>query len=290
MKSAVILGGTGTLGQALTRQLLASGQFVTVVSRCELKQAQMRDAFNRHPFLKFQVADIRDREGLEKIFSEQADYGVYHVAALKHVDIVEQNPEEAVKTNILGTINAANVAERYRADKFVFSSTDKAVDPINVYGMTKGISERILLARNGLRTKFSVFRWGNVLASRGSAIPKFVSQIKAGQPVEVTDPSMTRFWITIERAAAFMIERSDYASTQEVEIPEMMSASVADLLTAISSVLGMGAPTIKIIGNRGGEKMHEQIRSQHSGKPLSSDTAKRFTQQELMDLVRPFCI
>lgn len=282
-----ILGGTGTLGRELASYHLSVGHEVSVFSRCELKQKEMRAAFGADKSLDFTLGDIRDRKALGRFLSRNDFTTVYHVAALKHIDSVEQNPEESVETNILGTINVADAVEAVGVPHCVFSSTDKAVDPINTYGMSKGISERILFNRNRVQktTKFSVFRWGNVISSRGSVIPIFAEALKAGKMLKVTDTDMTRFWIRVEQAVEFMATHHKVACLDQAMIPPMKAASVLEVIGALAEVLSVNKYDIEVIGNRGGEKVHEFIRSQHEERPLSSQSAERFSHHELVDLL-----
>lgn len=282
-----IIGGTGTLGQALAYRLISLNHSVSVFSRCELKQSEMRLKF---PSVAFTVGDIRDAEAVKKFLSRGYDV-VYHVAALKHVEVLEKNPEESIKTNIQGTINVANACEASNIPVCVFSSTDKAVDPINVYGMSKGIAEKILFHRNSVQsaTKYSVFRWGNVVGSRGSAIPKFIKSIQLGEKIKVTDPLMTRYWIKIEDAVDFMVWNQSSAPNDSACIPPMKSATVNDVISALVHVLGKKFVSYDVIGNRGGEKNHEMIQSAHSESPLGSLTAQRFDRSELIEFLTPIC-
>lgn len=287
-----ILGGTGTLGRELASYHLGVGHDVSVFSRCELKQKEMRAAFGSDPSLEFSLGDIRDRKALGRFLSRRDFTTLYHVAALKHIDSVEQNPEESVETNVLGTINVADAAEAIGIRHCVFSSTDKAVDPINTYGMSKGISERILFNRNRAQdtTQFSVFRWGNVLSSRGSVIPIFAEALKSGKVLKVTDPDMTRFWIRVSEAVEFMATHHKIAYSDRAMIPPMKSASVLDVIRALAQVLSISKYDFEVIGNRGGEKVHEFIRSQHEDSPLSSQNAERFSHDELVDLLSGYAL
>lgn len=284
-----IIGGTGTLGQCLTKKLLARGDTVSVFSRCELKQSEMAKAFADSK-LSFTVGDIRDRDAVKRYIRNGGFALVYHVAALKHVDVMEKNPEECFATNIVGTINVADACEESNVVSVAFSSTDKAVDPINVYGMCKGVAERILFNRNknGSPTRYSVFRWGNVIGSRGSAIPYFVQAMRDGEVLTVTDCEMTRYWIRIEDAVDFMIAKQAYWNPKESEVPPMKSATILEVLSAIGAVLGLEYK-FRTVGNRGGEKMHESIRSSFGPGPEDSFSSPRYTREELMDLVRPLC-
>jgi len=272
MKIAV-LGATGTLGAELIRQLLINYPKAEIIafSRCELKQKELA---NRFPSIKCVIGDIRDRDSLRSALV--GVLLVYHVAALKHIEIMEQNPEESVKTNILGTINVCSVAKELGIKNVLFSSTDKAVNPINVYGMCKGISEKIML-NNG----FIVFRWGNVLGSRGSALHYFIEQIKNHRPVNITDMQMTRFWITIENAVEFML--SVPFSSSRVYIPEMKAAKVTGIIRAIGNIYNK-TPTLTETWLRPGEKIHESISAD-----LNSKNAPQFTSKELIEILRPYC-
>jgi len=274
---AIILGGTGTLGQELTKQLLEDKNEVICLSRCELKQKEMKAKF---PNVKYVLGDIRDKSSLARVIGNyQTDIDIiYHVAALKHIDIMEENPEESVKTNILGTMNVASIATELGIE-VIFSSTDKAQYPVNVYGMSKGISEKIMLDYG-----HSVFRWGNVIGSRGSALHYFVKQVKEAQPINLTHMDMTRFWIRIEDAVKFMITANRSDPIKKVKIPPMMKASkVISLIYAIEEACGKKSTPIKIVGLRAGEKIHEDI-----NEDTNSKTAPQYTHKELVELVRPF--
>jgi UDP-N-acetylglucosamine 4,6-dehydratase len=278
----VIIGGTGTLGTCLTEKLLEAKHDIVVFSRDELKQQEMKKRF---PDVRYVLGDIRDKRSLVPVL--QGADTVFHVAALKHVDVLEDNPTEAIKTNVLGTINVAEAAIESRVKHVVFSSTDKAVLPINVYGMTKAISERYLLSQNQKQalTKFAVYRWANVLGSRGSVVHFFAKTLKEQGAVNVTDSRMTRFWIHIEDAVEYMLSTYKKASTVEPMIPEMKSASVMRLANAIAKSMGKERFTINFVGTRPGEKLHECILSSHD-YCLRSDTADQYTDAELVKMVK----
>lgn len=286
---AVVLGGTGSLGQAVIKKLLsdAKWQEVVCVSRCELKQKTLAKDLGHPKKLRFVVGDLRDPDGLARPLS--GAHTVFHFAALKHVDVLEDNPEESVKTNVIGTMGVANVAEQLGVPYVVFSSTDKAVDPINVYGMCKGISERILFRRNELQTgtRYSVFRWGNVLASRGSVIPDFISSLKKDRTIYLTHDSMSRFWIPIEEAAQFLLERYETAPAGLPCIPKIKACPVRVLAQEIASEMGITDYDVKIVGVRSGEKIHESLSSQWSHNPISSNTPHvQMKLSEIRELVR----
>ncbi len=285
----LIIGGTGTLGRSMTKALLEkSDARVRILSRDEQKQKQMQKEFNNDKRLTFIIGDIRDRDSTFRNLAH-CDV-VFHFAALKHVDSMEENPEECIKTNVMGTINVADAAQSCKVKHVVFSSTDKAVDPINTYGYCKAISEKILFRRNELqdKTKFSVFRWGNVCASNGSVIPHFVDCMKNDIPVGITDERMTRFLIKIEDAVDFMLKNYVKAPLDEACIPPMKSAPILLVVEALSDLLKKDKITWQNIGIRRGEKIHEAMQSIHSDNPLTSDTSSKFTKRELKQLLRDF--
>lgn len=287
----LILGGTGTLGKALARTLSDEypGVSITVLSRDEHKQAQMKREL---PNIKYVLGDIRDYGSIYRHFY-QKDI-VFHVAALKHVDVLEENVDECIKTNVTGTQNAAAAAVQANVKYFIFSSTDKAVDPINIYGYSKAISEKILFFHNkagiGL-TKFSVYRWGNVIGSQGSVIPIFAKAIKLTGIATVTDPSMTRFWLPIEWAVRYMLRTFADAHLDRAMIcPNMKTANVTEIVTAIGKILGKDGVSLAIKGIRAGEKIHEAMVTQHSLERASSDNCERYTEHELIEILRPVVI
>lgn len=277
MTKALIVGGTGTLGQELTRQLLERGYSVVIFSRCELKQKQMAEKF-KGAEISFLLGDVRDLGALRAAMRDV--YVVFHAAALKHVDSLEFNPEEAVKTNVLGTMNVADAAVDQGVRYVVFSSTDKAVSPINAYGMSKALSEKIFLNRNRTQTRtlFSVFRWGNIIASRGSVIPIFAKTLKAEKKAYLTHPDMTRFFIRIDEAASFMIDK--YRVADGVMIPPMKATKISHVIMAVSRVLGI-VGDIHLAGIRPGEKIHESI-----SDLVHSDSAPQMTMTEIDAMVK----
>ena len=280
MRDILLVGGTGTLGNALLDQL--DPRKCIVFSRDELKQHELR---HKYPGLKTILGDIRSPESLNKAMEQVKT--VYHVAALKHVDVLEENPEEAYATNIVGTMNSAQAAIRNGVINFYFTSTDKAVLPINVYGMTKAISERYLLNLNQdkpFSTKFNVFRWGNIVGSRGSAVNLFAKTLKQEAKVYVTDKRMTRFWMRIEDAVKYMLTFK--GDNTKVNYPEMKASSIIDMATAIAELLDIKHFDIEVVGIRPGEKIHECLYSDHENC-IRSDTAPRLSLEELKDLVKP---
>lgn len=253
----LLTGGTGSFGQAFVRRVLAGGLdwTVRVYSRDELKQYEMARAFDRDPRLRFFLGDVRDRERLAR-----AMYGadvVIHAAALKHVPLCEFNPAEAVKTNIQGAQNVVDAAIDAGVGRVVALSTDKAVNPINLYGATKLCAEKIFVHGNvysGPReTRFSCVRYGNVLGSRGSVIPLFQKQARTGV-LTVTDLRMTRFWLTLGQAVDFVLGTLRVMRGGEIFVPRIPSMRIVDLARAIAP-----EAVIKEIGMRPGEKLHEVL-------------------------------
>lgn len=278
MARIAVVGATGTLGQALLTLLSELKHDVIGLSRDELKQAQLAPQF---PQVSWALADIRDVSSLYPHF--RACDAVFHVAALKHVDILENNPMEAIKTNLLGTVNVVEACALAEVPTLAFCSTDKAVKPINTYGFTKGISERYLLYCHEMGVLgASIFRWGNVVGSRGSFIDNVAKKLNAGEEIPITDMAMTRFWVDIDDAANFMIK--NYDKTGEVHIPPMKASKVIDMVVAIADVLQKPIKGFNIVGLRPGEKIHEAINAT-AFEELTSQTCEQYTASELRGLV-----
>jgi len=258
-KIILITGGTGSFGQQFVRTLLqnASPAKIIVFSRDELKQFEMRQSFpeNEYPRLRFFLGDVRDRDRLYRAV-DGVDI-VVHAAALKQVPSAEYNPGEAVKTNVLGTMNVIDAAIDRNVKKVIALSTDKAVNPINLYGATKLCADKLMIAANNYSgyhgTRFSIVRYGNVVGSRGSVIPSFLRVRPSGR-LPITDGRMTRFWITVERGAEFVIQCLDRMSGGEIFVPKIPSMKMMDLAKAIAPEC-----EIEIIGIRPGEKLHEVL-------------------------------
>ncbi len=256
-QSILITGGTGSFGQAFTKKLLKNydPKKIIIFSRDELKQFEMQQMLDDNR-LRYFLGDIRDKDRLHRAF-EGVDI-VIHAAAMKHVTASEYNPFEAVNTNIIGSENIINEAIDHNIDKVLALSTDKAVDPANLYGATKLCSEKLFVAGNNYvseskRCKMSVVRYGNVIGSRGSVIPFFLKQKKHGI-LPVTDRRMTRFWITIDQAIDFVITSLEMMNGGEIFVPRLPAMNIMDLAKAI-------APDCKhkITGIRPGEKLHETM-------------------------------
>ncbi|MBM7557459.1 UDP-N-acetylglucosamine 4,6-dehydratase (inverting) [Halanaerobacter jeridensis] len=263
-KTILITGGTGSFGKKFTRLILnkCNPQKVIVFSRGELKQAQMKEKFNGHPKLRFFIGNVRDKDRLYRAFDD-VDI-VIHAAALKRVPECEYNPFEAVKTNVLGAQNIINASIDQNVEKVVALSTDKAANPINLYGATKLCSDKLFTAGNayagGKKTKFSVVRYGNVMGSRGSVIPLFQDQKKEGK-ITITDPRMTRFWITLEEAVEMVLLTLDEMQGGEIFVPKIPSMKITDLAKAIAPEAEQ-----ETIGIRPGEKLHEVLISKSDAR------------------------
>lgn len=284
MSRFLVIGGTGSLGEAFTRKALELGHDVTCFSRDELKQKDLAFKLGSRS-LKFIIGDIRDQNAV--IRATRGHESVFLFAALKHVDTLEAFPEEAYKTNVQGTVHVLNAVEDAGVKNFVFSSTDKAVDPINAYGFSKSLAEKIIQARTGKYIK-KIYRWGNVVGSRGSVIPHFVRELRAKHPkIEVTDMAMTRFWIKIEDAVNFVYETFDKPQHPTLLIPPIKAASVPVLVAALAKILKTPYYDLKVVGIRPGEKIHERLRSQHENWPDSSHSGLTFQFPELVEYLRP---
>jgi UDP-N-acetylglucosamine 4,6-dehydratase/5-epimerase len=287
-KSIVVLGGTGTLGTAILHHLQQNSTdcHVTVVSRDEQKQQAMKSSF---PEVTFKIGDIRNYDSVMDALRDEDI--VFHVAAMKHIDLVEDNLEEAFKTNVLGSFNVGRAAIERQVKSVIFSSTDKAVLPINAYGMMKALSEKYFLdlSLNSYLPSspyFYVMRWGNVCGSRGSAVHLFAKTLEQEGRVYITDRRMTRFWIPIEDAVKFMFANLNQGIfPTEVLYPEMKAASVERVAAAIARIKGITDYQVKEVGLRKGEKIHECLESNHEFC-IRSDTAPQFTDDELDAMLR----
>ena len=256
-KSILITGGTGSFGKKCTEIILNKykPKRLIIFSRDELKQFEMAQQFpdSKYPCIRYFIGDVRDKERMYRAF-HNVDY-VIHAAALKQVPAAEYNPFEAVKTNILGAQNVINVAIDRGVKRVIALSTDKAANPINLYGATKLCSDKLFIAGNSYvgrdSTIFSVVRYGNVAGSRGSVIPFFLKCRENGV-LPITDPRMTRFWITLEQGVNFVLCRLETMVGGELFVPKLPSMNIMDLAKVI-------APECKteIIGIRPGEKLHE---------------------------------
>lgn len=265
MKKVFIIGGTGSWGQELTRQILhkyKSVQEIIIFSRGEHNQVEMARKFNNKK-LKFIIGDIRDKNNL-KIATTGIDY-LFHLAALKHVPVCEMNPEEAIKTNIMGTINAVEVANENNIGSFILISTDKAVDPINTYGVSKSMAEKIVVTANQKTksTKFVCIRGGNVLGTTGSVVPLFKKQIQKVNELTITEKEMTRYLMRLEEAISLIFKAVSDSYGGEIFVMKMPSVKIINLAKILIQELGNSKTKIKNIGIRPGEKLHEVLVSKY---------------------------
>lgn len=262
-KTILVTGGTGSFGKKFTQIVLDRFKLkkLIIFSRDEFKQSEMAKIFppQKHSSIRYFLGDIRDRYRLYRAF-EKVDY-VIHAAALKQVPALEYNPMEAVKTNVLGADNIINAAIDARVEKVIALSTDKAVNPVNLYGASKLVAEKVFIGANayaGGRVKFSIVRYGNVVGSRGSVIPLFL-HLKENQIKEypITDMNMTRFWITLEQGVELVLKALKESVGGEIFVPKIPSMKVVDLAKAMEP-----GCKIKIIGIRPGEKINEVLISE----------------------------
>jgi len=273
----LVTGGTGSFGKKFVEIMLQEfkPKKLIIFSRDELKQHEMRVSGLDHPSLRFFIGDIRDRERLLR-----AMHGVdivVHAAALKQVPACEYNPMEAIKTNIIGTSNVVEAALDAGVKKVMALSTDKAVNPVNLYGATKLAAEKLVVQSNAYAganvTRYACVRYGNVVGSRGSVVPVFLSQRSSGK-VTITDERMTRFWLSLEQGVHFVIRCIEQMHGGEVFIPKIPSMKVSDLARAIAP-----QAKLEIIGIRPGEKLHEVL--------ISADEARTTIELKDMYVVQP---
>ncbi|MBI5190032.1 MAG: UDP-N-acetylglucosamine 4,6-dehydratase (inverting) [Nitrospirae bacterium] len=274
--SVLVTGGTGSFGKKFTEMMLNRyrPRKLIIFSRDELKQFEMAQEFNDDR-LRYFIGDVRDKDRLHRAF-RGVDV-VIHAAALKQVPAAEYNPFEAVKTNILGAQNIIDVAIDQKVKKVIALSTDKASNPINLYGATKLCSDKLFVAGNSYSgqggTRFSVVRYGNVIGSRGSVIPFFKQKMATGR-LPITDPRMTRFWITLEQGVEFVIKCLDMTSGGETFIPKIPSMNIMDLAKAVCPDC-----VCETIGIRPGEKLHEVM--------ITEDDSRHTIEYDGMYVIQP---
>jgi len=260
-KTLLITGGTGSFGNAVLRRFLSSDlREIRILSRDEKKQDDMRKKYN-NPKLKFYIGDVRDADSVRTAM-RGVDY-VFHAAALKQVPSCEFYPLQAVKTNVLGTENVLEAAITHGIKRVICLSTDKAVYPINAMGISKAMMEKVAVAksRESDATKICVTRYGNVMASRGSVIPLFVDQIRAGQVLTITDPNMTRFMMTLDDAVDLVLYAFEHGNPGEIFVQKAPAATIETLVHALRGVMGAPRHEVRVIGTRHGEKLYEALLS-----------------------------
>ena len=264
-KTVLITGGTGSFGKACVKRLLEKHKphRIRVFSRDELKQWNMQRYYGDNPKIRFLIGDVRDADRVRRA-SEGVDI-IIHAAALKQVPACEYNPMEAVKTNVGGAMNVIDAALDNNVPRVIALSTDKAAAPVNTYGATKLVSDRLFIQSNAYRgpnrdTRFSVVRYGNVMASRGSVIPLFKKQKEKGE-LTITHPEMTRFWITLPQAVDFVLSCLSMMHGGELFVPKIPTMKIIDL----AKVIAPGAKC-RIVGIRPGEKLHECLITGEEGR------------------------
>jgi UDP-N-acetylglucosamine 4,6-dehydratase/5-epimerase len=257
----LITGGTGSFGNAVLRRFLDSDlREIRILSRDEKKQDDMRRNY-QNAKLKFYLGDVRDYQSVVTAM-RGVDY-VFHAAALKQVPSCEFHPLEAVKTNVLGTENVLEAAVSCAVRRVVCLSTDKAVYPINAMGTSKAMMEKVAVAksRSGGATTICVTRYGNVMASRGSVIPLFVDQIRAGKAITITDPNMTRFMMTLDDAVDLVLYAFSNGGPGDIFVQKAPAATISTLTAALAGLLGVPGHAVDVIGTRHGEKLYEVLLS-----------------------------
>jgi len=259
-KILMITGGTGSFGNTVLKRFLSTDvREIRIFSRDEKKQDEMRIALN-NPRLKFYIGDVRDYDSVHQAM-KGVDY-VFHAAALKQVPSCEFYPMEAVRTNIIGTENMMSAAIANGVSRVVVLSTDKAVYPINAMGITKAMAEKLMVAKARMQgegeTVFCATRYGNVMGSRGSVIPLFVTQIKEEKPLTVTDPNMTRFLMSLEDSVNLVLYAFQHGNQGDIFVQKAPASTVADLAQAIKEIFNNDRP-VRVIGTRHGEKLYESL-------------------------------
>lgn len=257
----LITGGTGSFGHAvLDRFLDTDVREIRIFSRDEKKQDDMRTEYGNNPKIKFYIGDVRDINSVKNAM-HGVDY-IFHAAALKQVPSCEFFPLEAAKTNIIGTDNVLSAAIEYGVKKIICLSTDKAAYPINAMGTSKAMMEKVVIAKSRTvdpaKTTICCTRYGNVMASRGSVIPRFVEQIKAGKPLTITEPAMTRFIMSLEEAVELVVFAFEHAENGDIMVQKAPACTIETLAEAVKQLFNPEAET-KIIGIRHGEKMYETL-------------------------------
>jgi len=259
-KVLMITGGTGSFGNAVLNRFLNTGvREIRILSRDEQKQEDMRVALN-NPKLKFYIGDVREYSSVYDAL-KGVDF-VFHAAALKQVPSCEFYPLEALRTNVLGAENVMNAAVAQGVGRVIVLSTDKAVYPINAMGLSKALMEKVMIAKSRIRapgeTVLVATRYGNVMASRGSVIPLFVRQIENGAAITVTDPTMTRFLMSLEDSVDLVLHAFRYGAQGDIFVQKAPASTIADLATALVEIFNSTSP-IRIIGTRHGEKLYESL-------------------------------
>ncbi|TFJ92717.1 polysaccharide biosynthesis protein [Lentibacillus salicampi] len=256
----LVTGGTGSWGHELVGKLLSfQPKEIRVFSRNEFAQVKMKRTFSDNPYLKFVIGDVRDYEAVNEA-AKNVDY-IFHLSALKHVPICEDQPSEALKTNVNGTENIIKASLNQNVKKVIDVSTDKAVEPINFYGLTKAIGEKLIIQANQLsnHTRFVCIRGGNVIGTNGSVIPFFKEQIETHHTVPLTSKEMTRFFLTVSQAIDLLLHASEKAIGGEIFVMKMKACRIVDLIDVLERHFAAKEIVMNEIGIRPGEKLHEVL-------------------------------
>jgi FlaA1/EpsC-like NDP-sugar epimerase len=266
-KTVLVTGGTGSWGYELVRQLLKNDpKEILIFSRNESNQFLMKQEFDNNPKLKFIIGDIKEKDSLIESCID-VDY-IYHLAALKHVPVCEDQPIEALKTNVIGTQNVIDAAIKFNVQKVVYISTDKASNPSNFYGLTKAMGEKLIIHANTLKTKtrFVCIRGGNVLGTNGSVIHVFKKQIKDKGKIGITDMNMTRFFLTIEEAIKLVFKATSESRGGETFVMKMPACKIVDIAQILAETANVKDIKFEILGVRPGEKIHELLLSSYESE------------------------
>lgn len=277
----LITGGSGFLGHALVETFLAEGcPRICIYSRSESRQAEMAERFDHHPSLRFFVGDVRDEYRLRRAMSSV--YSVIHAAALKRIEVGKYNPDEMVKTNVIGTMNVIEAARQARIGKVLLVSSDKAFAPVSPYGQSKALAESLVLQSNDGQygPMFSVVRYGNVAGSTGSVIPTWKLARALGKRIRMTDPLCTRFWMSRKEAAKLVMDTLETMVGGELAVPDLPAYELGDLATA----MGFEASEIDFVGLGAHEKHHESMDADRR-----SDSARRMTVDEIRRRIEEDC-
>ncbi len=282
-KVIIIFGGTGSFGNAVVKRLIPlNPKRIIIFSRDEKKQDAMRNEY-LNPLLHFIIGDVRDKDSVRKAM-QGVDY-VFHAAALKQVPSCEEYPLEAVKTNILGSTNVMEAAVEAKVKRLVILTTDKAVYPINAMGMTKALMEKIMVSLS--KDSFTILcgvRYGNVLYSRGSVVPYFISLIKKNQPLQITNPNMTRFLLTLDDAVDLVLKTLEVGERGKIYYLGAPAATIKTIAEALCEIFDY-PKSFEIVGAREGEKIHETLVASEVSKPFTSEDARRLNIEETKELL-----
>ncbi len=285
-KRVLVTGGAGSIGSVLVKELLKLGpKVVRIFDSDETRLFVLRQQLDGEENVRFLLGDIKDKDRLR--YAVDGIDIIFHAAALKHVESCEYNPFEAVKTNVIGTENVIDVAIQAEVEKVIFTSSDKAVNPVNVMGATKLLCERLIIAANYYKgprkSVFSSVRFGNVLWSSGSVTNTFLKQLEQGKPLTITDPNMTRFVMSSREAVRLLIKATEMARGGEIFVFKMPAIRILDLAEVMSrkyaTKFGHRVNKIKIIGRKAGEKLYEEL--------MTEDEARRALETKEMFIILP---